>query len=122
EKIPIILKTFLKRDMESNQTGLFFDTFNVKTSLDTDCVEYLRKNEEFYFDGEYVIPNKMWPMKTTGDGNCLLHAISNYIFGIEVHDYVFRNTLTSELLNYREFYKKYSNLEDKDIEEAKSDN
>lgn len=106
--------------MENRQTGLFFDTYNVKTSLDTDCVEYLRYNEEFYLDGEYVIPNKMFPMSTTGDGNCLLHAISNYIFGIEVHDYVFRNTLTSELINYREFYKKYCNLDQRDIKEAKS--
>jgi len=29
-------------------------------------------------------PSNLIPLRTTGDGNCLLHAISRALFGVEV--------------------------------------
>lgn len=40
---------------------------------------------------------KMVPLKTNGDGNCLMHAVSQYMWGIQDVDLVLRKTLHSAL-------------------------
>ena len=35
----------------------------------------------------YNYAQNIWPVKTTGDGNCLFHAISNSVYGNESQSY-----------------------------------
>lgn len=36
---------------------------------------------------------KLYPLKTTGDGNCLLHAVSQYLWGVEDQNMVLRRIM-----------------------------
>jgi hypothetical protein len=47
---------------------------------------------------------RLVPLHTTGDGNCLAHAISLSLIGSEILFYTLRQQLYHELLNNREFY------------------
>jgi hypothetical protein len=47
---------------------------------------------------------RLVPLDTTGDGNCLAHAISRSLMGSEVLFYTLRHQLHRELLSNREYY------------------
>lgn len=53
---------------------------------------------------EGVVPARLRPLVTTGDGNCFLHAVSKYIWGSELYHEVLRRLLLKEVLTYKSFY------------------
>eukprot|EP01121_Diplochlamys_sp_Union-15-3_P013354 TRINITY_DN4135_c1_g1_i1.p1 TRINITY_DN4135_c1_g1~~TRINITY_DN4135_c1_g1_i1.p1 ORF type:complete len:282 (+),score=46.13 TRINITY_DN4135_c1_g1_i1:34-879(+) len=79
--------------------------------IDWTAVSYLRDN--FKKGNEYYMPEKIFPLNTTGDGNCLLHAVSRAMWGIELYYNLLRAELHNELLKYQDFYRECSKT-DKD--------
>jgi len=53
-----------------------------------------------------AVPESIIPLKTTGDGNCLLHAVSRAIWGVELYFELLRVKLHEELKNNITWYKK----------------
>jgi hypothetical protein len=51
------------------------------------------------------VPSKALPLQTTGDGDCLLHAISRAIWGVEQYSDLLRKCLLDELQSNTEWYK-----------------
>ncbi|ELR19052.1 OTUlike cysteine protease protein [Acanthamoeba castellanii str. Neff] len=49
-------------------------------------------------------PSNLIPLRTTGDGNCLLHAISRALFGVEVFNELLRKRMHEELRANAEWY------------------
>ena len=47
------------------------------------------------------MPQVLCPVKTTGDGNCLLNAVSRAMFGLECFHEVLRDMLSRELIENR---------------------
>jgi len=45
------------------------------------------------------------PLKTTGDGNCLLHAVSRFMFGLEVYYELLRAKMFEELTTHVDWYR-----------------
>eukprot|EP00899_Mesostigma_viride_P011457 jgi/Mesvir1/20311/Mv19904-RA.3 len=56
------------------------------------------------------------PLRTTGDGSCLLNAISRGIWGVELFSEALRHQLCDELSTHREWY--CSHVSPHDVEEA----
>jgi hypothetical protein len=52
------------------------------------------------------MPLKIVPLQTTGDGNCLLHALSRAMWGVEMFWELLRKSLHEELTTHLEWYKK----------------
>ncbi|XP_033113289.1 tumor necrosis factor alpha-induced protein 3-like [Anneissia japonica] len=50
---------------------------------------------------------KLFPLRTTGDGNCLLHAISLFLWGIEDLDLQMRRILYQDIFSDNEVKKNY---------------
>lgn len=74
----------------------------VGTWIDWSAVEYLGE------DLRKFIPDRIVPRVTAGDGNCLLHAVSTAMWGVEVFHELLRKQLYDELTANLEWYKKSS--------------
>eukprot|EP01087_Luapelamoeba_hula_P014432 TRINITY_DN4219_c0_g1_i1.p1 TRINITY_DN4219_c0_g1~~TRINITY_DN4219_c0_g1_i1.p1 ORF type:complete len:798 (-),score=152.19 TRINITY_DN4219_c0_g1_i1:24-2417(-) len=62
-----------------------------------------------------VCPDRIVPVITSGDGNCLLHAVSRYIFGVELYHELLRKKMHEELVANKEWYRAAAKeFEDKD--------
>jgi hypothetical protein len=59
-----------------------------------------------------LVPHKVVPLQTTGDGNCLLHAISRALWGVEQYSDLLRQAMLEELQNNAEWYKNATSLKD----------
>lgn len=87
----------------------YYETFvinsNVKDvyTVDENCIEYLLTNTEL----EPQLHITFIPLFTTGDGNCLIHALSLCMWGKEQHSQSIRANLVSELNENQDYYKKY---------------
>ena len=53
---------------------------------------------------EGVVPARLRPLATIGDGSCFLHAVSTYLWGTEEHDDVLRQFLVDEVKMHKSFY------------------
>jgi hypothetical protein len=60
--------------------------------MDTMAYEYLPSEVRKY------VPEKLLPLSTTGDGNCLLHAASRAMFGVEMYYELLRQKLEGSLI------------------------
>jgi len=76
------------------------DESNLSEIIDWEAVSYICKEIQQH------IPEKLVPLKTTGDGNCLLHAISRAIWGVEAYHELLREQLAIELTENLDWYKK----------------
>lgn len=75
---------------------------SLSSLIDWSAVEYLGE------DMRKFIPDRMIPRLTTGDGNCLLHAVSSAVWGVEIFHDLLRKQLHDELTQNLEWYKKSS--------------
>lgn len=75
---------------------------SLSSLIDWSAVEYLGE------DMRKLIPDRMIPRLTTGDGNCLLHAVSSAVWGVEIFHELLRKQLHDELTQNLEWYKKSS--------------
>ncbi|KAL6047584.1 Deubiquitinating protein VCIP135 [Balamuthia mandrillaris] len=57
------------------------------------------------------IPERLVPLKTTGDGNCLLHAVSRALWGVELYHDLLRKRLHQELTEHQEWYRRVASAE-----------
>jgi hypothetical protein len=98
QKLPTTETTFrLSKAIYSNQET-FYDM------IEWSAVDYVTTRLK------PLIPGKVVPLQTTGDGNCLLHAISRAIWGVEVFSNLLRKRLHEELQTNIEWYKKAAPL------------
>lgn len=61
------------------------------------------------------------PLQATGDGNCLLHAVSKVMFGVECWYKILRQMMVQELKNYPIYYQEYLGLGKQEFEAAIAD-
>eukprot|EP01122_Echinamoeba_exundans_P002115 TRINITY_DN12077_c0_g1_i1.p1 TRINITY_DN12077_c0_g1~~TRINITY_DN12077_c0_g1_i1.p1 ORF type:complete len:876 (-),score=199.09 TRINITY_DN12077_c0_g1_i1:2-2629(-) len=80
--------------------------------VDWDCVGYISKSLQ------EKIPDVIIPLRTTGDGNCLLHALSRAVWGTEIYCDVLRAKMFEELQQHHDWYKANSKYEEKEFETA----
>ena len=52
----------------------------------------------------------IFPLNTTGDGSCLLHAVSRGVYGMELFSDILRQGVASELEDNEEWYAAPSGL------------
>jgi len=62
-----------------------------------------------------VVPDRLVPMRTCGDGNCLLNALSTAMWGLEKYHKLLRQQLVAELTHNIDWYKTTS--KHRDVEE-----
>lgn len=81
--------------------------------IDWDCVGYTTK---VLHD---AMTDTIIPLRTTGDGNCLLHALSRALWGSEVYCDVLRSSMYDELKNNTDWYRQNApKFEQKEFDEA----
>ena len=61
---------------------------------------------------EDQMPNVVAPLQTTGDGNCLLHAVSRALWGSEIYNDLLRQLITLELQSNLDWYKEHAKIEE----------
>eukprot|EP01130_Rhizamoeba_saxonica_P015070 TRINITY_DN6690_c0_g1_i2.p1 TRINITY_DN6690_c0_g1~~TRINITY_DN6690_c0_g1_i2.p1 ORF type:complete len:446 (-),score=84.89 TRINITY_DN6690_c0_g1_i2:57-1394(-) len=71
---------------------------NFSRMISWDTVNYLGTSLDV------AMPDVACPVITTGDGNCLLHALSRTLYGVEIYQGVLREMLCEELVTHKEFY------------------
>jgi hypothetical protein len=76
--------------------------------IDWDCAEYLPEGVRLHF------PKNLLPLQTTGDGNCLLNAVSRAIFGVESYCDLLRIKLERELRENLSWYKECTEFTDEE--------
>lgn len=72
--------------------------------IDQAAYEYLADTIFEYAEHQNVC---VFPLNTTGDGSCLLHAVSRGVWGIELFSDILRVSVALEIENNREWYIKY---------------
>ena len=80
--------------------AIYKDESIMAQMTDLDCMEYITRRVG------YAIPNDVVPLKTTGDGNCLLHAVSRALWGVEIYYDVLRRLMANELRSNQDWYRK----------------
>ncbi|KAH3762808.1 ubiquitin-conjugating enzyme E2 N [Pelomyxa schiedti] len=70
--------------------------------LDSDALQYL--SGRFRQGDQDAIPQVLVPFHTTGDGNCLLHAVSMAMWGTEMYYNNLRTLMADEMTSYKEWY------------------
>ena len=70
------------------------DTLTVLKTISTETLEYLLdsrdKNLTTMSSFQTGLLTKVAPLRTTGDGNCLLHALSRALWGVEWYHEILR--------------------------------
>jgi hypothetical protein len=88
--------------------------------IDWGCAEYVCEQLRVH------IPESIVPLVTTGDGNCLLHAISRAMWGVELFFLMLKQELAHELTKHEEWYKSTTGYEEAEwkrvVEQAESSN
>jgi len=51
-----------------------------------------------------VIPSRLKPLETVGDGKCFLHAVSSFLMGVDSYDGDLRKLLIKEVNENKQFY------------------
>jgi len=80
--------------------------------MDWECAQYITSQVSA------AIPHAVVPLRTTGDGNCLLHAVSRALWGVELYYEVLRSLMAEELRTNQEWYKKVVQFEELDFAQA----
>jgi hypothetical protein len=86
----------------------FSEIDDLSKFIDWDASSYLPK----YI--QQLIPIQIVPLKTTGDGNCLLHAVSRAIYGVELYYELLRGRVEEELRVNQEWYLQCTELTEAD--------
>jgi len=55
------------------------------------------------FSGD-VVPSKLTPLVTMGDGKCFLHAVSLFLMGVDYFDQELREAMMKEVQEHKQFY------------------
>jgi molybdopterin converting factor small subunit len=96
KELPSTNTTFkLPKSIKNNQEK-FFEIVQWET------IEFISKQVREF------MPVKLVPLQTTGDGNCLLHALSRAMWGVELFWELLRKSLHEELQTNLDWYKKIS--------------
>jgi hypothetical protein len=82
-------------------------------STGEDCTKTVLKTS----DGQHYLA----PLKTTADGNCLVHAVSMSIFGTEVCYQMLRAMLAKELVDNKDYYCHFLDIGESAFTEAVED-
>ena len=98
----------------TDMTFFLPNLFKMEEEVKLCVMEFLvDKNALFYMPKLllefYQKDNIVFPLKTGGDGNCLLRAISIAMWGSENWHEILRNRMHKELIENEEFYKQYFN-------------
>eukprot|EP01102_Stenamoeba_stenopodia_P019458 TRINITY_DN7357_c0_g1_i1.p1 TRINITY_DN7357_c0_g1~~TRINITY_DN7357_c0_g1_i1.p1 ORF type:complete len:707 (+),score=140.41 TRINITY_DN7357_c0_g1_i1:242-2362(+) len=81
--------------------------------IDWEAADYLPEVVKSQFNKRAVVP-----LRTTGDGNCLLNAVSRAIFGVEVYWELLRALVVEELKNNFDWYKESTEIEKDEWDKA----
>lgn len=83
---------------------LLYDTMSLLTTISLETVSYLKAPAEgsdhltVLANFEKGLLTKVAPVRTTGDGNCLLHALSRALWGEEWYHEILRKFVVYDLL------------------------
>ncbi|KAK6188935.1 hypothetical protein SNE40_005009 [Patella caerulea] len=83
--------TFVLPDLTVHNDG--FRAFLQKELVETSTLVSLEQAGRLNWWAEMRICQRLWPMATTGDGNCLLHAASLAMWGVHDRELILRNAL-----------------------------
>ena len=81
--------------------------------IDWEAADYLPEVVKTHFNKKTVVP-----LRTTGDGNCLLNAVSRAIFGVEIYWELLRTLVVDELKNNFDWYKESTEIEKDEWDKA----
>jgi hypothetical protein len=84
----------------------FWETQNFIEMVEWPTIDYITSQLKD------LMPHKVVPLQTTGDGDCLLHAISRALWGVEQYSDLLRQAMLEELQNNAEWYKNATSLAD----------
>ncbi|ESO88369.1 hypothetical protein LOTGIDRAFT_165810 [Lottia gigantea] len=85
------IQTFVLPDLTVHNDG--FRAFLQKELVETSTLVSLEQAGRLNWWAEMRICQRLWPMATTGDGNCLLHAASLAMWGVHDRQLILRNAL-----------------------------
>lgn len=80
--------------------------------IDWESSEYLPRLVQAHF------PKSLVPLRTTGDGNCLLNAVSRVVYGVEVYWKLLRQCIATELEEHLEWYQSSKEFQQLEWEEG----
>jgi len=81
--------------------------------IDWEAADYLPEVIRLHFNKRAVVP-----LRTTGDGNCLLNAVSRAIFGVEIYWELLRTLVVEELKGNFDWYKESTEIEKDEWDKA----
>lgn len=92
-----------EKQLPSSDTTFVYPTGVLDPARDVDweAAEYLSS----LWPGDSVVPCALAPLQTTGDGDCVIHAVSRAMWGVELFHGVLRGKLKDELSENSAWYR-----------------